>query len=260
MITFKKQFKIPIRMRIISIPYNAGCLGKNKGTEKAPEAILKAAKEAYSLSIEAVYTKVDNSNISASMAAIKDIRQGDIILGGDHSITYKSFIASGCDGIVVFDAHPDLIESKGTHEDWLRNLIDEGKIRKERVIIVGLRNTDSSEAEYIRKNQMHVFPMDVLFGNMEEACDTIMELARQSRKLYLSVDIDAVDPSMAPGTGYIEPGGLDSKELFYFLRRLMMLKNLAVCDIVEVNPDKDVNGLTVSLAAYILKLLSGFNS
>ena len=66
-----------------------------------------------------------------------------------------------------------------------------------------------------------------------------METARQWPALYISIDIDAVDPAFAPGTGYIEPAGLTSRELIYLVQRFKLLKNLKMVDLVEINPEKD---------------------
>ena len=83
-------------------------------------------------------------------------------------------------------------------------------------------------------------------------CDAIMAAAKDFGALYLSIDIDSVDAAFAPGTGYPEPGGLTSRELLYFIQRIKLLKNLKASDIVEVNPEKDVNGITSKLAAKIV--------
>ena len=80
----------------------------------------------------------------------------------------------------------------------------------------------------------------------------VMEKARKFENLYISLDIDSVDPAFAPGTGCIEPGGLASRELIYFIQRLKLLKNLRMMDIVEVNPKIDVNNMTSKLAAKVI--------
>jgi agmatinase len=69
------------------------------------------------------------------------------------------------------------------------------------------------------------------------------------------LDIDVVDPAFAIATGYKEPGGLTSREFIYIIQRLNKIKNLKAIDLVEINPEKDVNGLTVKLGAKILSEL-----
>ena len=94
--------------------------------------------------------------------------------------------------------------------------------------------------------------MDKIFGNIEDVCDTIMENVRNCDGLYISIDIDVIDPAFAPGTGYPEPGGLSSQEILYFIRRLKLLKNFRRIDLVEICPQKDVNEMTVRLGARII--------
>ena len=80
-----------------------------------------------------------------------------------------------------------------------------------------------------------------------------MELINKNKALYISVDIDVVDPAYAPGTGYLEPGGLSSRELLYMLHRFKKLRNFNYLDVVEINPGKDLNEITVKLGASIIR-------
>jgi agmatinase len=73
--------------------------------------------------------------------------------------------------------------------------------------------------------------------------------------LYVSIDIDVLDPAFAPGTGYLEPSGLSSRELIFFLQRLSNLKNLKAVDLVEINPKLDISNLTVKTGAKIISEL-----
>ena len=90
-----------------------------------------------------------------------------------------------------------------------------------------------------------------LAGDLQDTCDTIMEFS-QARELYVSVDVDVIDPAFAPGTGYPESGGLTSRQFISIMQRINKMKNLKAVDIVEINPDKDVNNQTVKLGAKIL--------
>ena len=84
---------------------------------------------------------------------------------------------------------------------------------------------------------------------------TGIDLDRNFSDSYISVDIDVLDPAFAPGTGYLEPGGLSTRELLYLLQRIKLLKNIRKYDLVEVNPDKDINLMTCKTAAKIIKEL-----
>ena len=82
-----------------------------------------------------------------------------------------------------------------------------------------------------------------------------MMISHDSLYLYVSIDIDCLDPAFAHGVDYPEPGGLSSRELFYAISRLSKLRSFSYLDLVEVNPEKDISGQTVWLAA---KLTASF--
>jgi arginase family enzyme len=261
-------------MKIIKIPFNGGALSKKKGIEKAPDIICKKLYE-FGISengcvpvIEIESVEVNNSNISQSDNLIREkITQWDscIIIGGDHSVTlpcFQGFIQNKNrinkkNGIIIFDAHPDLMDSNSTHEDYLRNLIDSKEVKSENVILVGVRNADAQEFKYIIQNKIKNFPCkEIALEGKDTVCDSIMSVARTWDNIYLSIDIDVLDPAFAPGTGYPEPGGLTTRELLYFIQRLKLLNKIRIIDIVEVNPDLDLNEITSKVAAkLILELL-----
>ena len=81
-----------------------------------------------------------------------------------------------------------------------------------------------------------------------------MEKFRKFEELYISIDIDALDPSIAPGTHYTEPNGLQLDQLLYFIRKLKILKNIKKIDLVEVNPDIE-NKITIKTASKIISEL-----
>ena len=186
-----------------------------------------------------------------------------ILVGGDHSMTYSAFKAfskkHANPGFLVFDAHLDCENdfSPPTHEDYLRVLIEENHLKKENVVVVGLRNIHSNELEFSKKNKLKTFSISEIYQEgRHEIADSFMSVARKFDALYVSVDIDVLDPAFAPGTGYTEPGGLTTRELIYFIQRLKNLKNIQMWDLVEVNPEKDVNNLTVMVAAKLIVEMS----
>ncbi len=110
------------------------------------------------------------------------------------------------------------------------------------------------EITFLKQTNIKMMKLDVLLENLQAACDIIMEFAN-GKELYVSIDIDVVDPAFAPGTGYKEPGGLTSRQFLYLVQRLNKIKSLRGVDIVEINPDKDVGGFTVKLGSKILSEL-----
>jgi len=154
--------------------------------------------------------------------------------------------------LIIFDAHPDCMKpvKYPTHEEWLRGLIEKGFPAKN-ILIVGSRNSDLSELEFLKEKNIRIITMNQLTENLQDTCDVIMEFS-DKKELYISLDIDIIDPAFAPGTGYKEPGGLTSREFIYLIQRLNKIKNLRAVDLVEINPDKDRDNLTVKLGAKIL--------
>jgi len=258
-------------MNVIKVSFNAGSIKDRESIDQAPDKIEKHCKNFYLkesgelpvLNFEDL--DVDNGNIDESHDKIEKkvftLKDFSVLLGGDHSITRPAFkgFASGKrnPGIIVFDAHPDLMQPFDTQEDYLRALIEEGVLKAQNVILVGVRNSDKEEVKYIKQKGIKVYSMKKLASEGKNViCDDIMEIARSWSDLYLSIDIDALDPGSAPGVSYIEPGGMTTRELLYFVQRLKMLKHLGMADIVEVNPSKDINDMTVAAAAKILVELS----
>jgi len=256
-------------MKIIKVPSTSGALSKKQGLEKGPDAIVKELKNFYLKEngilpfFEIEEIKVDNSNTEVTNKKIfenvKELMVPAIMLGGDHSITYPSFnaFAKNCSnpGLIVFDAHLDCENnfSPPTHEDYLRVLIEEGTLKKENVLVVGVRNMHSNEMEFAKKNKLKIYDMKELSSEgKNEISDAIMTVAKNFDALYISVDIDVLDPVFAPGTGYIEPGGMTTRELIYFIQRLKNLKNIKMWDLVEVNPERDINNITAIIAAKLV--------
>ncbi len=259
-------------MKILKIAFNGGALTKRKGIEKSPDIIEKKLKEFYlnenglSPDFSSENIDVDNYNNEESHKIIEK-KVGEesskdkfvLAVGGDHSITYSCFKGFSMNkknpGLIIFDAHPDCENDffPPTHEDFVKVLVRKKIIKAENIIIVGLRNWHSKEKQFMEKEKIKKFTMKQLFSDgLDKSMDYIMELARQFSDLYVSIDVDVIDPGFAPGTGYPEPGGLSVRELIYSIQRLKLLKNFKMADIVEVNPDKDIDNITSKIAAKLI--------
>ncbi len=249
-------------MKLIKAPFSGGSLGKNLGCEKAPDAILAELKS----SDHTINLNLDNSNIESSFQAIQEtiasLDEKFILVGGDHSITYPSFLGflknNPRAGLLVLDAHADSVNNfdPPTHEDFIKTLIERG-VPPENIVLVGIRGMHKIEADYLKRKNVQIFHMtnchEVGITNLTTA---IMEFCSKYPSLYLSIDIDVADPAFAPGTGYLEPGGLSSRELLQMVQRIGMMRKLRGADLVEVNPDKDINEMTIKLAARIVHELN----
>jgi len=269
-------------MFIVKVPGING-LGKTNGCEKAGNAVLEALKEIYGnehgkpvdaglLDLEEIH--LDNSDLEKAgnliyknAAEIFETKPKTFFIGGDHSISYhlgKAFFehcknSSKDPCLIIFDAHPDCMSSISqnsggseipTHEEWLRALIRDG-FPSENILFVGMRNPDPQETEFLSRNKIRVIGMNQLLEDLRDTCDVIMEFSNQ-KELYLSLDIDVIDPAFAPATGYPEPGGLTSRQFLYLIQRINKIKNLRAIDLVEINPEKTGSEMTIKLGAKIL--------
>jgi len=185
-----------------------------------------------------------------------------IILGGDHSITWPAASAvaavraPGSIGIVHFDAHADTAD-----EDWgvlaghgtpMRRLIESGAVKGRNFVQVGLRGywPPPEVFEWMRANGLRWHLMrEIEERGAEAVVDEAIEQALDGPDaIYLSIDIDVLDPGSAPGTGTPEPGGLITRELLRAVRQIVGRVNLAAMDIVEVAPAYDVAEITAAAA------------
>lgn len=249
-------------MRIIGIPFASGSLGKNEGCEKAPDLVVERLRnillneDGNSVNFDYLKIKAYKTDFDLTHKNILN-ESGDIYIGGDHSITYSAFssLPGKNKGMIILDAHPDL--EVGTripdHECYLRMLIEEGKVKKENVLLIGIRNVSKNELDYIKQNKIKCIYMKTVFENgIRETADDITEFAINFSELYLSIDIDVLDPAFASGTGYREPGGMSVRELLFLLQRIKKMKNLRRVDLVEINPDRDIDSMTVDCGSKIL--------
>ena len=259
-------------MQIVKIP-RINALGK-KGPEKAPNLILEELKKNYpsfsSLEVEEIH--VDNSNVAESHDLIyenskkifksKDEKDDGkvVFVGGDHSISAPILKGFGevydfeNSFLIMFDAHADCMEpmQEPTHEELLRSAIEYG-FKPENVVLIGIRKIEPEEKGFLNKNGVKVFS-EINAGNIEAIGDYITENAN-GKKIYVSIDVDVLDSVFAPGVNVPEPLGLNSRDLFYLLRRVFHIKSLKAIDVVEVVPDIDekYDFRTVKIAAKIIQ-------
>jgi agmatinase len=185
-----------------------------------------------------------------------------IVLGGDHSITYPSAAAVARAlwprrlGVVHFDAHADTgSEQWGNlygHGTPMRRLIEEGWVAGKNFVQVGLRGywPEQETLAWMDEQGMRWHPMVEIEQRGSEAviADAIDEALDGPECIYLSVDIDVVDPGMAPGTGTPEAGGMLSRELLRAVRQIVTRVDLVGMDVVEVSPPYDHAEITALLA------------
>jgi agmatinase len=185
-----------------------------------------------------------------------------IVLGGDHSITYPSAaavaraVAPKRLGIVHFDAHADAADNTWgnllSHGAPMRRLIESGAVSGRNFVQVGLRGywPPTETLAWMREREMRWHLMTEIESRGAEAvvADAIAEALDGPDVVYLSVDIDVIDPGMAPGTGTPEPGGMLTRELLRAVRQVAAAVELVGMDVVEVAPPYDVSEVTAAAA------------
>ncbi|HUZ08596.1 MAG TPA: agmatinase [Acidimicrobiales bacterium] len=195
-----------------------------------------------------------------------------VVLGGDHTVALPDVtgvarhVGWGKVSVVHFDAHADTADTQfGSlwgHGTPMRRLIESGAVRGDRFVQIGLRGywPEPETLGWMSRQGMRSYEMSEIAGRGLDACLTeAFGIATDGcDAVFLSVDVDVVDPGMAPGTGTPEPGGLSSRELLDAVRRTTMEVPVVGLDVVEVSPPYDHAEVTAFLAnRIVLEALSG---
>ena len=190
--------------------------------------------------------------IEQGVEALLEKRQRPVCLGGDHSITYPIVRAFGRRfkdlTIIHFDAHPDLYDefqgNRHSHASPFARIMEE-KLAK-RLIQVGIRTMNAQQ-----KKQAERFKVEVFEIGRKRALEEVKTWC----PVYVSFDMDVLDPAFAPGVSHREPGGMSVREVLDHLHSITA--TIVGADIVEYNPSRDVSELTSAVAGKILKELVG---
>lgn len=209
--------------------------------------------------------------IRKAVGEIRSAGATPIILGGDHSIAHPDVGAVAAHvkpaglGLVHFDAHadnvPDLYGVTRSHGTPMRLLVEEGSLRGDHIVQVGLRGywPDPEDFEWARSQGFRWHLMEEISERgMDAVMDDVVREAKTWDHAFLSFDIDVCDPGFAPGTGTPEPGGITGREALRAVRRLAWEVGLAGMEVVEVSPPYDHADVTAFLAnRLVLEALSG---
>jgi agmatinase len=192
-----------------------------------------------------------------------------IVLGGDHGIAEPDVRACaarhGPLGLVHFDAHTDtgrtVFGSELSHGTPMRRLVEGGHVDPRRYVQLGLRGYWPGEEEFAWQEErgiVSLFMHDLRAAGIERSVERAIEAVGEG-PVYLSVDIDVLDPAFAPGTGTPEPGGLGSAELLWACRELASRIELVGAELVEVIPTAVGSADVTALAAdrIVREILTG---
>ena len=193
----------------------------------------------------------DFDRICAAASAATKGGATPIFLGGDHMVTYPIIAGlaevHGPVNILHFDAHPDLYDDfEGdplSHASPFARIMERGLAK--RLVQVGIRTLNAHCRE-----QAERFGVDMV----EMRSFTPEAVPIPHAPLYVSIDMDALDPAFAPGVSHHEPGGLSVRDILNVLHRIEGL--IVGADVVEYNPTRDINGMTAVVAAKFAKELA----
>lgn len=194
----------------------------------------------------------DLDEISRVTKCILDDNKKTMMIGGEHLVTLgtiREYIKKYPDlHIIHFDAHTDLREEflgrELSHATVLRkcyDLLGDGRIYQ-----FGIRSGDSSEFKWASEGHTHLRKFDLV------GLDKCIE-ALKDKTVYITIDLDVLDPSIFPGTGTPEAGGITYKELQQAILDMKGLHNIVGADIVELSPHYDASGVSTAVACKVLR-------
>ncbi len=197
-------------------------------------------------------TAADRARIERGGRAILDRGLKPLLLGGDHSVTYPVMraIASthGPVNILHFDAHPDLYDdyegNRFSHACPFARIMEEGLGK--RLVQVGIRTLNAHQAAQAKRFEVEMVTMAAFEADAVPV---------PKGPLYITIDIDALDPAFAPGVAHREPGGLSVRDVIRVLQRVR--GPVVGGDIVELRPASDLGGVTAVVGAKLVKELAG---
>ena len=218
-----------------------------------------------------------NSNICDAVFSALSSGNKVITIGGDHAISWGSI--SGVlkhnpeVGIIYLDAHGDcnISERSASHhihgmhmaylmgfgEDKYVGRYTENLLPVENILYVGARSLDPYEVELIKEQGVSRITCDVINSDMIQVLDTISDFMSRFKQIHVSLDIDVLDPSIAPGTGVPEVGGITEEALHevldFILTKSDQVKSL---DLVEYNPLLDIEERTDRVVQTLVKTIS----
>ncbi len=193
-------------------------------------------------------TGSDDARIETAVAAALSDGAKPLCLGGDHAVTYPILRAiAGPHGpvtILHIDAHPDLYDdldgNRRSHASPFARIMEAGLAT--RLVQVGIRTLNAHQRGQAERFGVEIVPM----RNFSPEA-----VPRLTGPVYISIDLDGLDPAFAPGVSHHEPGGLSVRELLDILAAIDA--PVVGADIVEYNPERDINGITAVVAAKLVR-------
>ena len=254
---------------VIGIPDESQSHALRKGTEEAPNKIRQISNLRDSFERDGKislgrpfqgsekkvhdFGNINRSQIEKVYDKISASSKIPISIGGDHSITRQIINALtkkyGKISLVYFDAHPDFVSSTTNYygsvvNDVLSNIEISSSFQ------IGIRTPEQEELNNIKKFNLEIItPFDIREQGIKQVANSVV--SRLGDKVYVSFDMDCVDPAYAPGVSVPVPMGLNSTDAVYLLKEIAK-KGIVGMDVMEVCPSFDVKDRTSHLASRII--------
>lgn len=258
---------------ITGVPDESKSHALRKGTETAPDTLRSASNESEffvrdgkviptvpmkgTLDGKGVFDagNIKRDQVYEHTSGITKAGKIPITIGGDHSLTTDVLAAvnktHGKLSLLYFDAHPDFVSST---RDYYGSVITDSQehVDLRKSMTIGTRAAEPEEIQNAKKAGLQIVtPIDIVELGVHRVSEMILTKTAGNR-VYVSIDLDCVDPASAPGVSVPSPGGLTTADLLFLLTKVMSAGNIVGFDIVELSPDYDLNNMTAYLAARIL--------
>ncbi|MCV0366179.1 MAG: agmatinase [Nitrosopumilus sp.] len=254
---------------VLGIPDESQSHALRKGTEEAPSKIRQISnlRDSYVRNGEVSLGRpfqgnekkvhdignISRTDIEKMYDKISTSSKIPISIGGDHSITSQIINSMantyGKISLVYFDAHPDFVSSAA---NYYGSVITDvlSRIEIESSIQIGIRTPEQEELDNIKKYNLQVItPFDIAEQGIAKVANTILN--KLGDKVYVSFDMDCIDPAHAPGVSVPVPVGLNSNDAIYLLQKIAK-RGIIGMDIMEVCPSFDIKDRTSHLASRII--------
>jgi agmatinase len=191
--------------------------------------------------------------VEETVEDIKGAKKLPILLGGEHAVSLGAVRAFKDATVISFDAHFDLrdeyLSNKLSHACVMRRSSEE--VGPGNVIVVGARATNADEVDFVKKKGIrYMSSLDIIRSGTQSAAAWVKQSLRGAKKVYVSIDIDVLDPSCAPGVGNPEPEGIGTTALLDIIDAVIDDRVVGF-DVVEVSPPYD-NGSTAAVASKLV--------
>lgn len=270
---------------ILGIPFD-GAVSASRGAAAAPDRMRELSKILSPFTEEGIDLRglkiADRGNVPLTLhwerlfQEVEDQAAGllqagafCLFLGGDHSVTiplvkaFASCHASGPVGVIHLDSHCDLMDCYGghiwSHACTQRRSLEQANIAAAHLALVGIRSYEAEELAFLRENSAVTvigarrFCRQGLVKTVEQVCAAMAKASA----VYLSLDIDVLDPAFAPGTGTPEGGGLNTRDAMELVGAFLNHLPVKAMDIVEVSPPLDHSDITSWAALKVIYELFG---